>query len=155
MALGDMAGAEAALRQARHMRPADARITLNHLTGLFESGRHALARTGYEAMLAQTPPPDTSTLDRARFNLGVVRLAQGELASGWVLWESRLAFLPPHPSAAVLPRWNGHSLPAGGRLLVHMAQGLGDAIHFLRYVPLAARRVPVVLEVRPRCTGWP
>lgn len=149
MALGDMAGAEAALRQARHMRPADARITLNHLTGLFESGRHALARTGYEAMLAQTPPPDTSTLDRARFNLGVVRLAQGELASGWVLWESRLAFLPPHPSAAVLPRWNGHSLPAGGRLLVHMAQGLGDAIHFLRYVPLAARRVPVVLEVPP------
>ncbi|MCE2576420.1 lipopolysaccharide assembly protein LapB [Komagataeibacter sp. FNDCR2] len=149
MALGDMAGAEAALRQARHMRPADARITLNHLTGLFESGRHAQARTGYEAMLARNPPPDAATLARARFNLGVVRLAQGELASGWALWESRLAFLPPHPCAAVLPRWDGRALPAGGRLLVHMAQGLGDAIHFLRYVLLAARRVPVVLEVPP------
>ena len=149
MALGDMAGAEAALRQAQSLQPDDARITLNRMTGLFEMGQHAQARAGYEAILAAHPPADADTLARARFNLGVVRLAQGKMAQGWALWESRLAFLPPHPGTATLPRWNGQALPAGGRLLVHMAQGLGDAIHFLRYVPLAAQRVPVVLKVPP------
>lgn len=148
MALGDMAGAARVLAVAMDLRPDDARIALNHATGLFEGGSVVQAGTAYETILARNPQPDRDTRARARFNLGVVRLAQGRLRQGWALWESRLGFLPAHPSASRLPRWDGRALPAGRALLVHMAgQGLGDAVHFLRYAILAARRVPVVLEV--------
>lgn len=148
MALGDMAGAESAFAIAMRLRPDDARIALNHATGLFEGGSVTQAAMAYETMLARNPPPDRDTQGRARFNLGVARLAQGRLRQGWEMWESRLDFLPPHPAASRLPRWDGHVLRAGKKLLVHMAgQGLGDVVHFLRYVRLAARRVPVVLEV--------
>ncbi|MEZ7135072.1 tetratricopeptide repeat protein [Komagataeibacter sp. SM21] len=147
MALGDMAGADAALRQAMHMQPSDARIALNHATGLFEGGQPVAARVAYDAILATTPPVDEDTQARARFNMGVALLACGEMEQGWTLWESRLAFLPPHPSASHLPRWNGRVFAGGGKVLVHLAQGLGDVIHFLRYVPLAAQRAPIVLAV--------
>ncbi|GCE84854.1 tetratricopeptide repeat protein [Komagataeibacter diospyri] len=148
MALGDMRGAGSAFAIAMRLRPDDARIALNHATGLFEGGNVMQAATVYETILAHDPPPDRDTQARARFNLGVACLAQGKLRQGWKLWESRLDFLPAHPSASRLPRWDGHGLPAGWALLVHVTgQGLGDAVHFLRYVPLAARRVPVVLEV--------
>ncbi|GBQ55049.1 tetratricopeptide repeat protein [Komagataeibacter swingsii] len=148
MALGDMAGSARALAVAMELRPDDARIALNHATGLFEGGSVAQASTAYETILARDPPPDRDTRARARFNLGVARLAQGRLRQGWALWESRLGFLPAHPSASRLPRWDGRALPAGRALLVHMAgQGLGDAVHFLRYVILAAGRVPVALDV--------
>ena len=100
-------------------------------------------------MLARSPAPDPATLARARFNLGVARLAEGDLAQGWALWDSRLSFMPPHPGTQHLPRWQGQALPSGRRLLVTMGQGLGDAVHFLRYALLAAMRVPVVLEVPP------
>ena len=147
MALGDMAGADAALRQAMRMQPSGARIALNHATGLFEGGQPTAARAAYEAILATTPPVDEDTRARARFNMGVALLACGEMEQGWALWESRLAFLLPYPSASHLPRWNGRVSAGGGKVLVHLAQGLGDAIHFLRYVPLAAQRVPIVLAV--------
>ncbi|WP_019090560.1 tetratricopeptide repeat protein [Komagataeibacter europaeus] len=148
MALGDLAGAESAFASAMRLRPDDVRIALNHATGLFEGGSVTQAAMAYETMLARNPPPDRDTQARARFNLGVARLAQGRLRQGWEMWESRLDFLPPHPAASRLPRWDGHVLRAGKKLLVHMAgQGLGDVVHFLRYVRLAARRVPVVLEV--------
>ncbi|AZV39703.1 tetratricopeptide repeat protein [Komagataeibacter xylinus] len=149
MALGDMAQAQAMLANARRAQPGDARIALNHATALFESGQHDQARAAYESLLAPSPAPDAATLARVRFNLGVTRLAEGDLAQGWALWESRLGFMPPHPAAHRLPRWQGQVLPSGRRLLVTMGQGLGDAVHFLRYVLLAARRAPVVLEVPP------
>ncbi|WP_010513769.1 tetratricopeptide repeat protein [Komagataeibacter oboediens] len=148
MALGDMSGARAAFAVAMRLRPDDMRIQLNHATGLFEGGCVAQAAAIHETILTHAPPPDRETRARARFNLGVARLAQGKLGQGWALWDARLEFQPPHPSAGHLPRWDGGALPAGRKLLVHMqGQGLGDAVHFLRYVRLAARRVPVVLEV--------
>ncbi|ATU73442.1 Protein flbA [Gluconacetobacter sp. SXCC-1] len=147
MALGDMAGADAALCAALRLAPDDARIALNHATGLFEGGAVRAACARYEAMLGREPGPDGDTLARTRFNLGVGLLARGDLARGWALWESRLAFMPPHPATTCLPQWDGRALPAGRRLLMHMGQGLGDGVHFLRYVPLAACRVPVVLRV--------
>ncbi|MCE2565985.1 tetratricopeptide repeat protein [Komagataeibacter sp. FNDCF1] len=147
MALGDMAGADAALRQAMRSAPDDARIALNHATGLFEGGAVIKACARYEAILARSPAPDDETRARARFNLGVGLLARGQMARGWALWESRLAFLPPHAAIARLPQWRGQALPLGRRLLVHMGQGLGDCVHFLRYVRPAARRVPIVLQV--------
>ncbi|MBE7731031.1 tetratricopeptide repeat protein [Komagataeibacter sp. FXV3] len=148
MALGDMAGAERAFAVAMCLRPDDVRIALNHATGLFESGNVTQAATAYETILTRDPPPEHDTQARARFNLGVARLAQGQLRQGWAMWESRLDFLPLHPSACRLPRWDGGTLPTGKKLLVYMTgQGLGDAVHFLRYVRLAVQRVPVVLEV--------
>jgi hypothetical protein len=48
-----------------------------------------------------------------------------------------------------LSNWSGENL-AGRTLLIYDEQGLGDAIHFARYVPLAARAGgKVVFAVRP------
>jgi hypothetical protein len=49
-----------------------------------------------------------------------------------------------------VPRWDGRQALAGKTLLVQAEQGLGDAIHFCRYLlPLVAQGVRVVFEVMP------
>jgi tetratricopeptide (TPR) repeat protein len=54
-------------------------------------------------------------------------------------------------------RWTGQPLRAA-RILLHAEQGIGDTLHFARYVPLvAARNATVILEVPPElrslCAG--
>src|SRR4029078_3405429 len=47
------------------------------------------------------------------------------------------------------PQWRGEDIP-GKTLLVHAEQGLGEALHLSRYIPIAAARgVQVVLETQP------
>ena len=87
----------------------------------------------------------------ARCNLAYALLLQGDFDAGWEQYESRWQ-VPKFPS----PRrgftqslWNGED-PAGKRVLVHSEQGLGDAIQFVRYVPLLAERgAHVILEAKP------
>jgi hypothetical protein len=71
--------------------------------------------------------------------VGLLRLLQDDLASGWPLWENRLE-VPSfgHPKVA-LPRWRGESA-AGRRLLVLAEQGFGDILQFARFLPWVARQ---------------
>jgi tetratricopeptide (TPR) repeat protein len=77
----------------------------------------------------------------AKWNRGVVQLMRGEFEPGWEGFEHR----PRVPDARIAPpvcdkpRWDGREL-GGRRILVHHEQGLGDTLHFVRYLPMVARR---------------
>jgi hypothetical protein len=72
----------------------------------------------------------------AHFNLGMLLLRLGRFPEGfreceWRWQTSRFTpFRVPHPL------WDGR--PLSGTLLVHSEQGAGDAIQFVRYLPIAA-----------------
>lgn len=89
---------------------------------------------------------------RARYFRGLVRLALGQMPDAWAEHEARFD-LPPVVSGSrvfATPRWLSGTEVAGKTILLHPEQGLGDTIHFARYVPMVqALGANVVLEVQP------
>jgi tetratricopeptide (TPR) repeat protein len=75
----------------------------------------------------------------AEFNLGTTLLLEGRYAEGWAGYgqHARVAgtAAPGPPSTA----WHGQPIP-GRRLLLYSDQGLGDALQFVRFVPLCRER---------------
>jgi tetratricopeptide (TPR) repeat protein len=90
----------------------------------------------------------------AHFTLGQTLLLQGDLSAGWAEYEWRwklvdYAWLYQAYGAFTQPYWAGEPL-AGQTILVYAEQGLGDAIQFVRYIPLLqAQGATVVLAVHP------
>jgi len=110
-------------------------------------GRHYEALASFRQTLARTPGDPA-----ASFALAFVHLTLAEFKQGWPLYEARFR----EPTLAVptrdftVPRWEGRGSLEGKTLLVHAEQGLGDAIHFCRYLPLlAAKAINIVFEVMP------
>jgi hypothetical protein len=85
-----------------------------------------------------------------RWNLAVTLLARGEFAEGWEEFEWRLR----SPKLRLFrglaqPQWNREDLE-GKTILLHTEGGFGDALQFIRYLPLVARRGGrVLLECQP------
>jgi FkbM family methyltransferase len=79
------------------------------------------------------------------FNLAHQLLLRGEFERGWREYEWRCQRGGFEPYS----RWDGAPLE-GRTILLHAEQGLGDTIHFLRYVPLVKQRGGiVVVECQP------
>ncbi len=137
---GDFDRAEDVLRAAIAMAPTSP-DPYRFLGDLFRNlGRMEDARQAFLGALKCSPEDP-----EAHFGLASVRLALGEMPEGWDEYEYRRSKLA---SAALQPVWNGEDI-VGRTLLVHSEQGLGDAIQFLRYVPLlAARHAVILLAVR-------
>lgn len=89
---------------------------------------------------------------RAHWNEAVARLVTGDLPAGFAKAEWRLkaaAQLRLTIADFAQPRWLGDAPVEGKTILVHADLGLGDTIHFARYIPmLAARGARVIAMVQ-------
>ena len=86
----------------------------------------------------------------AEWNLALMQMLRGDLASGWKGREARwrIPALAEHYPKFSQPMWLGREPVAGKTVLVHVDEGLGDCIQFARYVPdVAARGARVILVV--------
>ena len=134
LGLGLLDAALADLARAEMLAPAEPAVLRNRASVHVERDERERARALLERVCAIDPA------DRdARFNLGVIDLAEGRLDAGWRGWAAR-----PGPA----PGWDGGPVGSGA-LLLEAEQGFGDTLMFLRYVALAAARAggPVLLRV--------
>jgi tetratricopeptide (TPR) repeat protein len=87
---------------------------------------------------------------QAHYNLGLLLLARGDFSAGWAEYEWRWKcedFAAARRNFQQ-PQWEGQTLNRR-TILLHAEQGFGDAIQFIRYVPLVIERGgTVIVECR-------
>jgi ADP-heptose:LPS heptosyltransferase len=141
--------ARACSERAIELDPVFADGYTNHGHALCALGRVTAAEHSYRKALELAPSPLT------RLNAGLMRLAQGDYAAGFLPYEARLEMASSGDAERMLaalsdvPRWRGENLD-GRHILVWTEQGLGDTLMMLRYLPLlkerGAARVTVCCE---------
>lgn len=132
-------------RRAVALRPGWAEGHNRLGTVLHALGRLPEALASFQAALALAP--DNADI---HWDYALALLAAGRYDEGWREYEWRWARRQPEPRHFAQPAWQGESL-AGRRLLVYMEQGFGDALQFLRFLPLVRALGPaqIILEVQP------
>ncbi len=111
-------------------------------------------RIGESVEAARTAIRHDPTLAAAHAALAMALLMQGNYAEGLAEyeWRSQMPDFPSPKRDFTTPVWDGSDM-AGRTLLVHDEQGVGDALQFVRYLPLLrARGVDVVLECNSQLT---
>ncbi len=84
----------------------------------------------------------------ANYNLGLILLVQGKWRQGLALYEWRWKRDESVFHGHEEPLWDG-SDPTGKTILIHCEQGLGDAIHFIRYAGLLDKKGADVVVLCP------
>lgn len=85
-------------------------------------------------------------LPDAHLNLGMALLQVGEWEEGWAEYEWRQQTDQVTPFVCPHPVWDGN-LALDKTILLHTEQGAGDAMQFIRYLPLVRVRCKRVLLV--------
>lgn len=173
------AEAEKSFRQALSLEPNNARLLFNLGNTYLKADRIEEAVAAYRAAIAADPqyfdpyhnlghaynelgrPADAEACFRKgmelrpddfnpHMSLGMTLIAQGRYQEGWREYQWRLHDKVQLPSRGFTqPAWQGESL-AGKTLLLSSEQGAGDAIMFMRYLPLLlAQGGKVVVECLP------
>jgi tetratricopeptide (TPR) repeat protein len=89
---------------------------------------------------------------KALWNLSLLQLLTGDFAAGWRAREARwkVPELTAYYPDMHKPMWLGEEPIAGKTIVVCQTEGLGDGIHFMRYVPMLAERgARIILLVDP------
>ncbi|MBF0354822.1 MAG: tetratricopeptide repeat protein [Alphaproteobacteria bacterium] len=140
--------AKAAFEQALTLKPTYAEAAGNLGNVLLGLGQIEAALRSYDQALELKPE-----LANARFNRGFAHLLMGDYERGWEGWEGRFTLKDMQGFHLDGPVWDGR-IPLNGPLLIQAEQGFGDTLHFLRYIPLLARRgVEVVIRCQDSLTG--
>jgi tetratricopeptide (TPR) repeat protein len=94
---------------------------------------------------------DPEQANDAMYQEGMLELLKGNYVKGWRLHEARLVSSRANNIIShEIPIWDGRPVDKGSRLLVTHEQGLGDLLHFLRYIPLLKDKFSKIdLEIRP------
>ncbi len=127
------------------LRPDSAVTHHNRGVAFYKLQRLEEAVACYEQALALQPD-----LPEAHYAEAHYRLLTGDLPLGWekAEWRWKLEPLKSNTRDFAQPQWSGSQSIAGRTVLLHSADGFGDAIQFCRYAPLvAARGARVILEV--------
>lgn len=139
--LGRYDEAIAAFDRVLAARPSDASAAYNRALALMQALRFDDATAALRQAIARHPGHAG-----LQFALANAALSTGEMAEGWRLYEARKS---ARVSGAA--RWQPGTAVTGRRVLLLSEQGLGDAVHFARYVPkVMALGAQVVLQVSPR-----
>jgi Flp pilus assembly protein TadD len=140
----NLLAAERWFHEAAHMNATDPRPWINLAMIYRVWGYLPQAIACLEHVLTLAP-------DRAEthWNLANALLVSGDFKRGFAEYEWRFKRPGTAERALLLPRWRGEPLD-GKTIFVSAEQGLGDAIHFVRFAALlAAMGAKVVLEAYP------
>ena len=142
---GEIDAAFAASQRAVALAPQDALVASNHAAILLNKGEIDAALAVSQAAVALAPKHPT-----VRFNHSHLLLLCGDFQNGFSdyrfrrqctgLFSSKMSF--------GAPEWQGEPF-AGRTLLLFAEQGIGDALQFIRYLPMvAAKGGEILLHVQ-------
>ena len=142
--LGKLGEAAASYHKALAIKPDYAKAHSNLGNALHDLGKLDEAAASYHKALAIKPD-----YAEAHNNFGHFQLLTGNFQDGWEnyswRWKKKDTALCPRDYKE--PFWDGSGLE-GKTIFIYPEQGLGDTIHFVRYMTLvAAQGGRVVLEV--------
>lgn len=143
--------ATASFERALALRPACDGALANLGSVALRHGRFDDAERDFRAALAANPQ-----FAEGHWNLSLVLLLRGRFEEGWREheWRFRTRIPMSMPRDFQQATWDGAPMP-GQTLLLHAEQGYGDAIQFIRYLPLVRERAQagrIVVECQPALT---
>jgi tetratricopeptide (TPR) repeat protein len=141
---GRLEDSAAYYREAIRNKP-DAAESYSNLGSVLQSqNKLSEASECYEQALRLDP--DHS---RTHWNRSLLWLLQGDFERGWPEYEWRWTRPEFHRRGFQQSLWDGADLH-GRTILLHVEQGLGDFLQFIRYVPLVKQRGgKVIVECHP------
>jgi tetratricopeptide (TPR) repeat protein len=143
------AEAEARFQEALRLAPGHIEAHDNLASTYRKQGRLDEAAACYDLALWLKPESPAT-----RWNRSLLLLQTGKFQEGWTEYEwrwrrSKAPVFGGRPRSFGRPLWDGSPL-AGRRILLHMEQGLGDMIQFVRYAEiLKSRGADVIVECPP------
>lgn len=132
---------------ALHLKPSSIEVYNNIGNAYLDQGCFDRALFYYQEGLKKKP-----SYAEIIFNQATTHLLKGNLIKGWEGYEWRFRRSAKHTvyiHSYDKPRWDG-SFFRGKRLFVHAEQGLGDALQFVRYLPMVKARGGTVIFESPK-----